>query len=78
MEITTAAKPFIRRGWPNTFGNIVYMESLKDLYDHNHSIFTLYWYFPTPFNTHSWRFVSKFLYLTFYLTSTHPHVFMKS
>ncbi len=24
MEITKVVKPFIRRGWPNTFGNIVY------------------------------------------------------
>ncbi len=23
MEITKVVKPFIRRGWPNTFGNIV-------------------------------------------------------
>ncbi len=23
MEITKAVKPFIRMGWPNTFGNIV-------------------------------------------------------
>ncbi len=25
MEITKVVKPFIRRGWPNTFGNIVYI-----------------------------------------------------
>ncbi len=25
MEITKVVKPFIRRGWPNTFGNIVYV-----------------------------------------------------
>ncbi len=25
MEMTKAVKPFIRRGWPNTFGNIVYI-----------------------------------------------------
>ncbi len=25
MEITKVVKPFIRRGWPNTFGNIVYL-----------------------------------------------------
>ncbi len=25
MEITKEVKPFIRRGWPNTFGNIVYI-----------------------------------------------------
>ncbi len=24
MEITKVVKPFITRGWPNTFGNIVY------------------------------------------------------
>ncbi len=24
MEITKVVKPFIRRGWPNTFANIVY------------------------------------------------------
>ncbi len=24
MEIAKIVKPFIRRGWPNTFGNIVY------------------------------------------------------
>ncbi len=27
MEITKVVKPFIRRGRPNTFGNIVYMYS---------------------------------------------------
>ncbi len=26
MEITKVVKPFIRRGCPNTFGKIVYME----------------------------------------------------
>ncbi len=26
MEITKVVKPFIRRGWPNTFGNIVYVK----------------------------------------------------
>ncbi len=25
MEMTKVVKPFIRRGWPNTFGNIVYV-----------------------------------------------------
>ncbi len=25
MEITKVVKPFIRRGWLNTFGNIVYV-----------------------------------------------------
>ncbi len=25
MEITKVIKPFIKRGWPNTFGNIVYI-----------------------------------------------------
>ncbi len=25
MEITKVVKPFIRRGWPNTFGYIVYV-----------------------------------------------------
>ncbi len=25
MEITKVVKPFIRRGWPNTFDNIVYI-----------------------------------------------------
>ncbi len=25
MEIIKVVKPFIRRGWPNTFGNIVYI-----------------------------------------------------
>ncbi len=25
MENTKVVKPFIRRGWPNTFGNIVYV-----------------------------------------------------
>ncbi len=25
MEITKVVKPFVRRGWPNTFGNIVYL-----------------------------------------------------
>ncbi len=25
MEITKVVKPFIRRGWPYTFGNIVYI-----------------------------------------------------
>ncbi len=25
MEITKVDKPFIRRGWPNTFANIVYI-----------------------------------------------------
>ncbi len=28
MEINKVVKPFIRRGWPNTFGNIVYMYSI--------------------------------------------------
>ncbi len=26
MEITKVVKPFIRKGWPNTFGNIVYIK----------------------------------------------------
>ncbi len=26
MEIAKVVKPFIRRGWPNTFGNIVYIQ----------------------------------------------------
>ncbi len=26
MEIIKVVKPFIRRGWPNTFGNIVYIQ----------------------------------------------------
>ncbi len=26
MEITKVVKHFFRRGWPNTFGNIVYFE----------------------------------------------------
>ncbi len=25
MEITKVVKPFIKRGWPNTFGNRVYI-----------------------------------------------------
>ncbi len=25
MEMTKVVKPFIKRGWPNTFGNIVYV-----------------------------------------------------
>ncbi len=29
MEITKIVKPFIRRGWPNTFGNIVYLSNNK-------------------------------------------------
>ncbi len=29
MEITKVVKPFIKRGWPNTFGNIVYIHSYK-------------------------------------------------
>ncbi len=29
MEITKVVKPFIRRGWPNTFGNIVYMQNWR-------------------------------------------------
>ncbi len=28
MEITKVVKPFIRRGWPNTFCNIVYTINL--------------------------------------------------
>ncbi len=28
MEITKVVKPFIRRGWPNTFGKIVYTINL--------------------------------------------------
>ncbi len=27
MEITKVVKPFIKRGWPNTLGNIVYMHA---------------------------------------------------
>ncbi len=30
MEITKVVKPFIRRGWPNTFGNIVYIKEKKN------------------------------------------------
>ncbi len=30
MEITKGVKPFIRRGWPNTFGNIVYVGIEKE------------------------------------------------
>ncbi len=26
MEITKVVKPFIKRGWLNTFGNIVYIQ----------------------------------------------------
>ncbi len=26
MEITKVVKSFIKRGWPNTFGNIVYIQ----------------------------------------------------
>ncbi len=26
MGITKVVKPFIKRGWPNTFGNIVYVK----------------------------------------------------
>ncbi len=26
MEIAKVVKPFIRRGWPNTFGNIEYIQ----------------------------------------------------
>ncbi len=31
MEITKVAKPFIRSGWPNTFGNIVYISMCEYL-----------------------------------------------
>ncbi len=35
MEIIKVVKPFIRRGWPNTFGNIVYiMNSIIDCWEH--------------------------------------------
>ncbi len=27
MEITKVVKPFIKWGWPNTFGNIVYVNN---------------------------------------------------
>ncbi len=27
MEMTKVIKPFIRRGWTNTFGNIVYVDA---------------------------------------------------
>ncbi len=36
MEITKVVKPFIRRGWPNTFGNMVYV------YKYNHVRFLLF------------------------------------
>ncbi len=29
MEITKVVKSLIKRGWPNTFGNIVYLLKLK-------------------------------------------------
>ncbi len=31
MEITKVVKPFIRRGWPNTFGNKVYVKIIMRL-----------------------------------------------
>ncbi len=31
MEIAKVVKPFIRSGWPNTFGNIVYISVCKKL-----------------------------------------------
>ncbi len=31
MEINKVVKPFIRRGWPNTFGNIVYISMCEYL-----------------------------------------------
>ncbi len=37
MEITKVVKPFIRKGWPNTFGNIVYI--YKYLQSHVFSIY---------------------------------------
>ncbi len=39
MEITKVVKPFIRRGWPNTFGNIVYITLVI------HTILSLYYNF---------------------------------
>ncbi len=35
MEITKVVKPFIRRGWPNTFGNIVHVGRYSTTYCHN-------------------------------------------
>ncbi len=35
MEITKVVKPFIRRGWTNTFGNIVYVQQQYVLHAHN-------------------------------------------
>ncbi len=32
MEITKVVKPFIRRGWPNAFGNIVYVQWGKKVF----------------------------------------------
>ncbi len=29
MEMTKVVKPFIRRGWPNTFGNILYIRGVS-------------------------------------------------
>ncbi len=31
MEITKVVKPSIRRGWPNTFGNVVYVSAVTSL-----------------------------------------------
>ncbi len=31
MEITKIVKPFIKMGWPNTFGNIVYIVEILNI-----------------------------------------------
>ncbi len=39
MEITKVVKPFIKRGWLNTFGNIVY---IKYIFSVNKLLWHLY------------------------------------
>ncbi len=31
MKITKVVKPFIKMGWPNTFGNIVYIAEIQNI-----------------------------------------------
>ncbi len=72
MEITKVVKPFIRRGWPNMFGNIVcvcvyiyiYSYSYNYLQVKEYDIWMYFaWKFTTLIKMHFSFFVQTFVFL---------------